>query len=53
MVVEVEVLEFGYSAVIRDNNRFVGEMLGVTLANLYRSLYEVYGIDLYGNVSLN
>lgn len=53
MAVEVEILEVGYSAVIRDNNKFVGEMLGVTLANLYRSLYEVYGIDLYGTVSLN
>ena len=53
MLIEVEVLEFGYSAVIRDNNKFVGEMLGVTLANLYRSLYEVYGIDLCGVVSLN
>lgn len=53
MVVEVEILEVGYSAVIKDNNKFVGEMLGVTLANLYRSLYKVYGIDLYGNVSLN
>lgn len=52
-MVEVEVLKFGYSATIRKDNKIIGEVLGVTLANLYRSLYEVYGIDLYGTVSLN
>jgi len=53
MGVEVEVLKFGFRAVIYNAGKPIGEMLGVTLGNLYISLYQVYGIDLYGNISLN
>jgi len=52
-MVKVELLDFGYKAVIIKDDKVVGEMLGVTLANLYKSLFQVYGIDLYGTISLN
>jgi hypothetical protein len=53
MSVEIELLGGGFIATISKDKKFIGELLGVTLANLYQSLYQVYGIDLYGNVSLN
>jgi hypothetical protein len=53
MLVEVELLDFGYKAVIIKDKKVIGEMLGVTLANLYKSLFQVYRIDLYGTISLN
>ena len=52
-MVKVELLDFGYKAVIIKDKKIIGELLGVTLANLYTSLYKVYGIDLYGKVCLN
>jgi hypothetical protein len=52
-MVKVEILDFGFKAVIIKDKRIIGELLGVTLANLYTSLYKVYGIDLYGKVCLN
>ena len=52
-MVKVELLDFGFKAVIIKDKRIIGELLGVTLANLYTSLYQVYGIDLYGKVCLN
>jgi hypothetical protein len=52
-MVKVELLDFGFKAVIIKDKRIIGELLGVTLANLYTSLYKVYGIDLYGKVCLN
>jgi hypothetical protein len=52
-MVKVELLDFGFKAVIIKDKKVIGEMLGVTLANLYTSLYKVYGIDLYGKVCLN
>lgn len=52
-MVNIELLDFGYKAIIIKDNRIIGELLGVTLGNLYTSLYKVYGIDLYGKVSLN
>ena len=53
MSVELELLGVGFIATIRKDKKVIGELLGVTLANLYTSLYQVYGIDLYGKVSLN
>jgi hypothetical protein len=52
-MVNIELLDFGYKAVIIKDKKIIGELLGVTLANLYTSLYKVYGIDLYGKVCLN
>jgi len=52
-MVKVELLDFGFKAVIIKDKKIIGELLGVTLANLYTSLYKVYGIDLYGKVCLN
>lgn len=52
-MVNIELLDFGYKAVIIQDKKIIGELLGVTLANLYTSLYKVYGIDLYGKVCLN
>jgi hypothetical protein len=52
-MVQIELLDFGFKAVIIKDKKIIGELLGVTLANLYTSLYKVYGIDLYGKVCLN
>jgi hypothetical protein len=52
-MVNIELLDFGYKAVIIKDKKIIGELLGVTLGNLYTSLYKVYGIDLYGKVCLN
>jgi hypothetical protein len=52
-MVQIELLDFGFKAVIIKDKKIIGELLGVTLANLYTSLYQVYGIDLYGKVCLN
>ena len=52
-MVKVELLDFGYKAVIIKDKKIIGELLGVTIHNLYTSLFKVYGIDLYGKVCLN
>lgn len=53
MGVEVEILRFGFRAVVYYEGKPIGEMLGITIHHLYLSLYEVYGIDLFGSIHLN
>lgn len=52
-MVKVELLDFGCKATIIKDNKIVVEILGVTIHNLYTSLFKVYGIDLYGKINLN
>jgi hypothetical protein len=53
MRVEVLLLEFGVQADIFRGSELVSTMLGVTMANLCQSVYDVYQIDLFGEVGLN
>ena len=51
--VEVFLLEFGVQADIFESGKLVGTMLGLSMANLCQSLYEVYHLDIFSQVSLN
>ena len=53
MRVELLLLEFGVQAEIFKGGKLIGTLLGVTMANLCQSVYEMYSIDIFGQVGLN
>lgn len=53
MRVEIILLDFGVQADIFEGGKLIGNMLGITMANLCQSLHEVYRIDIFGQVGLN
>lgn len=53
MKVDVLLLEFGLQANIFKEGKLIGTLLGVTMANLCQSVYNVYQINIFGQVGLN
>jgi len=53
MKVEIIVLDQGFEALVTERGKILGTILGVTMANLCQSVYEVYGINIFELVSLN
>ena len=53
MKVQIFILDYGFEALVTDGGKTLGTILGVTMANLCQSVYEVYGINMFELVSLN